>query len=268
MPVTPTPEETARLNAHERDARARALTAAGVPPKALALRNVALDRCPPETPALAAMRALVAEARAPQDPTRHPGRVVVLAGPVGTGKSAAMAWAVARWPQPNRELLPAAWTTAARILRSPSGWSGNAEAWARWQSVDLLAIDDAGSDTGDTSVIGVLLAERYGDGLVTIVATNILRADFQTRYADARLGDRLVNEQGARCPWWVICASASLRIDAVRAALPPGVPEPPILFADPPRLVPREPPDPEFMRKVREQLAAKRPAGSLLRGPK
>jgi DNA replication protein DnaC len=219
--------ERARREAAERKARAHeeaqkfyakvnAADAAHLPDEA-GLRGVALDDEPTPTEALAAFR----EAMVWRGPRRYGrgarGLVRLVAGPPGTGKSCALAWVTMRHG--------GVYATAAAIVATPrNGWSANEEKWERWLAVDLLAIDEVGCERGDPAAIVYLLGERYNQGRATLLAGNLKRVEFQQRYADERLADRLVNGQGhggaaTGLAWYVGVKGESLRAPDARAAL-------------------------------------------------
>lgn len=186
----------------------------GLPPAA-PLRAIATAANPPPTPALEAVRA-IARWRG----GRRAGVVRVLAGPPGTGKSCAAAWACL-WDAPGcpRE-VSALFVTAAELGRTPRNtFSEHLAAWRRWTEVPLLVIDDLGLE-GDAAAVSLLLLERYDEGRVTICTANLTDAALAARYlageVGPRLADRLVREQGHRgrpsgLPWYVPLDGESLR---------------------------------------------------------
>jgi hypothetical protein len=218
-------EERRQAERRESDARSRRyqLTgrcAAREIPAEVGVRAIVFDDAPHETDALRLYRtALVWRTSNSRQDVGTAGLVRVVAGPPGTGKSCALAWVVAR----HRD--DALFATAAKIAATPrNGWSANEEAWQRWLSVDLLAIDEAGCEKGDGSAVAFILAERYNAGLATLVACNLAIRDFHARYPDERLADRLINGQGhAGAPsglrWFETVAGKSLRNPGERARL-------------------------------------------------
>lgn len=187
------------------------------------LRAVALDAAPPETPALAALRAAADWRRG-----RRCGCVAIVGGPRGLGKSCALAWVLLR------SEASALYVQAPDVTATPrNGFSDNEARWARWLSVPLLGVDDLGTEAGDTELVASLLWQRYDRGLRTLVTTNLARAAVADRYLrgeiGARLADRLVNAQGCAVgrvtpgpgglPWYAGVAGASLRNAEARAAL-------------------------------------------------
>ncbi len=188
---------TAGFLAREARVRADALSVLcddrGVPTEPGA-REVALSDAPPVTPALAAIAGLLTWREAQTVPRggRQPA-IAILAGRPGNGKTSAIGRAVARHG------MPALFVVARVIAGSPrNGW--NRDAWERWTSVDLLAIDELGREEPGEGGAGIarvsaLLAERYDNGRATICATNLDAAGFAARYADDRLSSRLAAGQ-------------------------------------------------------------------------
>lgn len=195
------------------------------------LREVVLDDDAPETSALAAVRAALAW----RGDSRR-GLVLVLGGERGVGKSAAMAHALVRYDG------SALWVPAADVGATPrNGFSENAHAWERWLGVQLLALDDLGTEQADPELLAGLLWQRYDRGRATIVSTNLTRGAVAARYLAGdigrRLADRLINAQGRAVtgpdgkrrigtggtPWYVALAGASLRSVEAREALQKAV---------------------------------------------
>lgn len=189
------------------------------------LWDVALADAPRETAALAAFRgAFEHRARAAR---RHPLARVV-GGPAGTGKTAGMAWSLLH-QRPGEGLraqlagdAPALFVAASAITSTPrNGFSTNTEAWERWLSAPVLAVDDAGTEPGDPALLASLFVERWARPTVTLVTTNLSEKPDQDepeeefwwrRYANTRLADRWMREQRARgFEWYVAVAGASLR---------------------------------------------------------
>jgi DNA replication protein DnaC len=235
--VAAAPERAEVLQARLRELRARrreglraTCNTLGVPEDE-DMREVVLDDDAAATQALAAVRSALAwrgDARR--------GLVLVLGGERGLGKSAAMGWALARHEG------SALWVDAADVGATPrNGYSDNAHAWERWLSVQLLALDDLGTEKGDPEDLVGLLAQRYNRGRATIVSTNLSRAQIAERYLSSdigrRLADRLINAQGravrgdngklrlgdSGTPWYVALAGASLRSVEAREALQKAV---------------------------------------------
>lgn len=180
------------------------------------LLDVALADAPRATDALVAAREAF-EWAARQTRRRPIARVV--SGPAGTGKTAGVAWAMLhqRPGAPLREQLssfaPALFVPASAITSTPrNGFSTNVEAWARWLDTPVLAVDDAGTEPGDPTLLVSLFVERWTRPVVTLITTNLDRAVWWRRYASTRLGDRWVREQRAHgFEWCVTVDGASLR---------------------------------------------------------
>jgi hypothetical protein len=226
-PATPTlPTPLAHREAH---ARRHALLAQAVQrgvPRMRPLLEVVLTEPVAVTPALAAFgEALAWRAGRSTGDAREP-LVRVVGGVPGTGKSCGMARVVARHER------SAHFVDAREVATTPQdGWSHHEARWATWLSVDLLGLDDLGTEPGDACILRTLLEQRYNAGRATLVTTNLTRADLVARYADGRLVDRLVHGQ-APCPWFVLVRGDSLRRAATRAAFThaagsPRAPEPP-----------------------------------------
>jgi DNA replication protein DnaC len=190
------------------------------------LRTVALDDEALETDALAAFRAAVAWRG-----LRRRGMVAMVGGNPGVGKTAGMAHALLRAD------AGALFVPASEIAATPrNGFSENLHAWGRWQSVQLLAIDDLGAEIGEAESITALMCARYDAGRATLCTTNLSKGRLAERYfagdVGLRLADRLVNAQGlargAVSPgpgglgWYVEVRGASLRNASARAALVGG----------------------------------------------
>ncbi len=180
------------------------------------LLEVAVADTPRETTALRAFREVFE--RISQQPRRRPVARVV-AGPAGTGKTAAAAWAVLhqRPGNPLRQQVVAAnaalFVPAAAVATTPrNGFSSNADAWQRWLSVTVLVVDDAGTEPGDASLLASLFIERWARPTVTLVTTNLDARSFWARYPSSRLADRWITEQRASgFEWFVSTDGASLR---------------------------------------------------------
>ena len=218
---TPALEARRREGARQKAAVAleRALRARGIP-KHADTRAAVRDPSPALTPAFAALLGALRWRERRRLPSGEaPGLVVVLESDVrGCGKTVAAAWVATRWPG-DALVLP-----ADDLGSVPdTDWSAHVEVRARWQSVELLVLDDVGSDLGTggrgtTRVAqrtGPLLLRRYNDGLVTIVTTNVPADRFiETYFATeerapeghdpvASLASRLSDEQRKNgCDYW------------------------------------------------------------------
>lgn len=186
-------------------------------PHAEALRAIATDPDPAMTPALEAVHEIARWRRG-----RRVGCVRLLAGPPGTGKSCAAAWACL-WDEPRlpRE-VSALFVAAAEMGRVPrNAYSEHIALWQRWTEVPLLVVDDLGLEgEGAREGMALLLLERFQGARVTICTANLTDRAFGARYLTGeigpRLADRLVREQGhlghpSGLPWYVGVEGESLR---------------------------------------------------------
>jgi len=219
LPVATTRDALAReQDEFERRRRAglleRRADEAGVPRQA-SLRRVAICEGLVETDAMRAVAEALSwrSGRGSEFGTQEMTRVV--AGRPGTGKSAACARAVVRHPASS------AYVTAVEIAATPrNAFSVNEERWLRWLDVDLLALDDAGTEGGDPGVIRTLLVQRHDAGRATFVTTNAAKGEFVKRYFDGRLADRLKGGQESEgLEWFVSVEGSSLRDPSALAAL-------------------------------------------------
>ena len=227
------PEREAELARREAEARRRRRGSLRVTANSLGipededLREVVLDDDAPVTEAIAVVRRALAWRG-----DRARGLILVLGGEPGTGKTAAIAHALARVEQ------TAMFVSASEIGATPrNGYSDNAYAWRRWESVAVLAVDDIGLEQGDPALVATLLVSRHDQGRATLLSTNLSRKDFVARYITGEVGprliDRLVNKQGRATrdaqgrvvvgpggqPWYVAVAGRSLRSVEARVAL-------------------------------------------------
>lgn len=167
-----------------------------------------------------------------------PVPLVVLAGPVGTGKSLAAAWALSqRWEAccaaPPRHPLRLGGTPIwlpAPLLARTATW--NEDRINTWRDSMLLVLDDMGvEEAGDrtASVLDDLINHRSEGGAPTIITTNLDRKPFVERYGE-RIVDRLracgLDDRG-RARWWITCSGESMRgrIEP-QPPIPPGAEEP------------------------------------------
>lgn len=150
----------------------------------------------PVGPFIDAAREVFTYARPPDAPLRRGKRPAfrVLLGPMGTGKSVALTFALAHAPR------GAAYTTAAEITRTHRAMHDNRGVWAKWVNVDLLCIDELGTEE-KPEVITELLLDRWKTGGLTIGAGNVSAKVIASRYLAGELGARLkerLGEQVAR----------------------------------------------------------------------
>lgn len=187
-------------------------------PRESDLRRVCFFDSVVETDAMRAVAAALAWRAARTTEYGSQRCVRVLGGDVGCGKTIALARAIVRHDR------PAAFVTAVEVVATPrNGFSGNEEKWDRWLTVDLLGLDDAGTEAGDPGVIRGLLVQRYDRGLATLVSSNLTKGEFRVRFLDQRLSDRLTAGQrgtdGVDLGWFVGITGASLRDPSALAAL-------------------------------------------------
>jgi len=212
----------AEVTARQRvaDLRARAVTIEA--PEDEDLRLVALDDEAFSTDAMHAFRAALAWRGA-----RRRGMVVMVGGPPGVGKTAGMVSSLLRTD------VSALFVHASEIAATPkNGYSENLHAWGRWQSVQILAIDDLGAEIGDAEAITALLCARYDAGRATLCTTNLEAPELVRRYfvgsTGRRLADRLVNAQGTApagasgLAWYIGVEGRSLRHAPTRDAITGG----------------------------------------------
>ncbi len=191
------------------------------------LREVVLDDDAPATQAITAVRSALAW----RGDSRR-GLVVVLSGERGVGKSAAMGHALVRYEG------SALWVGAVDVGAQPrNGHSESNHLWERWLGVQLLALDDLGTEQADPETLAGLLWQRYDRGRITLVSTNLPRAKVVERYLSGeigrRLADRLIWAQGRAewgpngrpqlgakgTPWFISLEGRTLRSVDAREAL-------------------------------------------------
>lgn len=131
-------------------------------------------------------------------------RLAVVAGPPGTGKSAAAAFAVLNARGASRtiravgmpEVLVAGEFVSARWVHARELYHGifQEKLWEAVARVTVLVVDDLGAEPKDlervTPAIASLLCERVDAGKKTIVTTNAAPGNFNRRYGE-RVYDRL-----------------------------------------------------------------------------
>lgn len=172
--------ETLRFHLHE----------AGVPE--LQLRHV-FDAVPKETDALRVVR----------DWYQGQKTFLFLSGTMGTGKSAAAAWACCQ------QRAGVAFVSADELRFAFSFGDEAQRVMKRLRNVPFLVIDDLGTEFSDakgwmTQGVNALLNHRYGELLRTLVTTNFDVAEFKKQYP--RITDRL-RESGS----FVVVGGESMR---------------------------------------------------------
>lgn len=134
----------------------------------------------------------------------------MLGGPVGRGKTVALAWSVVH------HVRGARYVTATEIAATPrNGYSTNEDAHRRWERVDLLCVDEVGMDAQTDALVGLMLA-RWTAGGATLLAGNLNRREFTARYLSGPLGERLTDrvsgvQKRGGCDWFVLSSGPSLR---------------------------------------------------------
>lgn len=146
-------------------------------------------------PALPTVTETAAEAAAETDALRgvrgwlqSSERWCILVGPVGTGKSVAASWAVARVLETGRWALM---TTAARVGRL-STWDDAGEL-DRLERADLLVVDDVGAEAANDHArvtLRSLLDARHDRGNRTILTTNLVGGQL-SKWLGERITDRI-----------------------------------------------------------------------------
>lgn len=188
--------------AQQRAEREELATLRGVPADH-EIRRLALD-AHPTGDLFDAVREAIAWQRDEQ--ARQGGRVPamrVLAGPPGTGKSCALAWACASWPK--RALYRTA-DSLASLKKQDAEWREVA-------NVSLLVVDELGIEAYPDVLVELLLA-RWTSGLLTLCASNLSVDDFVARYfarAGERLADRLTQQRARGLRTFVKATWASYR---------------------------------------------------------
>lgn len=150
------------------------------------------------------------------------GGLLVLSGPVGTGKSLAAVWALWDWRVATARRDPwgklrylhdgRMWVAAPHLARM-KGWGEDIEQVER---VGFLVIDDLGEEDATEKTltrIGNVTTARFAHGLHTVITTNLNAPTFRARYGD-RLIDRLRDcglDSDGKARWWVKCDGESLR---------------------------------------------------------
>lgn len=159
--------------AQRRDDQEKDLATQGIPRRVWPY--ILGDKTPMETPALAAVRQFV---------EKKEEYLLVLAGPVGTGKTVAAAVATPR---------PMVFVRAAALARMD--WYDQAAIDAL-QDAHHLVIDDLGTEYLDAkgflaAMVGDLLNVRYDEQRLTIMTTNATVEEWVDRYGE-RTEDRLI----------------------------------------------------------------------------
>lgn len=109
-----------------------------------------------------------------------------LVGAPGTGKTSALAWAVAEWER------SALYVTADVLCRNK-----DESAWRSAGTVSLLVLDELGVEPHADRITELML-KRYNDGQLTLCGSNLTWGDLMDRYMSgtgARLLDRMAQQK-------------------------------------------------------------------------
>jgi hypothetical protein len=152
---------------------------------------------------------------------------MLLLGSKGTGKTATMAWHVARAkkqdalirprhplePWRTIEVPPALYVLAAHVANCHRAMHDNRDLWATWLSVPLLCVDELGRSRDAGPAFNELTIERYSRGLPIIFAGNEKGPEArEILQLDSALIERFDERLKARgLEWEVICLGPSLR---------------------------------------------------------
>jgi len=142
-------------------------------------------------------RALIGDALAPK-PTKATalvddwlpgtGRLLVLAGLPGVGKSVAAAYAIRRYR--------GTWIRCSQIAKVQGFGAEHEQSRHRLKNTRLLVIDDLGAENNtdfSRSAVEELIADRYDDNVRTILTTNLDVKAFKAAYT-GRICDRIAGE--------------------------------------------------------------------------
>lgn len=208
-------DETARTEAYDRWVT-RAI-ARGCPPHAPSLRAPSVD-----TLALASVKEALAWYRANTRGALSHGGVVVLWGRNGSGKTTATTWGIATYPGDENVAI---FITAQALAGIPLGdWSTDRAARERLLRAKVLVIDECAAELAKDAGLRVagLTRNRYDTGKLTILTTNIAKANFAARYfcmpddkdgtiPDERFASRFREQKAAGLRPWVPLPSEDLR---------------------------------------------------------
>lgn len=148
---------------------------------------------------------------------------LLLAGPVGTGKTTEAAWfldapCTCREQDPfTNELRTITRERKGRFVTAPELVKASAfdgEFWRGLEDTPRLVIDDLGTERLDApgqalANLSHLLSTRHAEQAPTLITLNLTRAQFEARYCahdGGRLRDRL-----AEAGWWCELTGPSLR---------------------------------------------------------
>lgn len=136
--------------------------------------------------------------------------LLLLSGPKGRGKTVALSWKIVH------EQRSAWYVTAPQVSATIRNGHSDPEAlWQRWERCAVLAIDELGLEDRAETMVSLMLT-RWSHGGLTLLASNLSRRDFGTRYLTGpngeRLLDRIEHTQGRHgLSWCAVDTGASLR---------------------------------------------------------
>jgi len=173
-------EESRRLTRSNAPARLERL---GCPPRAVALWDSGKGR---PTAASAALERMGQEGKC----------LTLLTGDTGVGKTcAAVAYLASELLLDARDDLPVLFVRATECARMGLYDEGDKKLAHQMRTATALVIDDLGAEfMSDGSIWRTVLDEvidtRYGDGLATVLTTNLTAEAFKARYGE-RIADRI-----------------------------------------------------------------------------
>ncbi len=181
--------EKALDDAKQRRRRFERMRAGGVPLRPLSV--IDSDDFESDSVAIRSLEAIVDE--------RGMDSIVVLAGGVGSGKTVAAVWWLAR-RDPSRPLF-----VTANKFESQSRYNGDFR--TRWEAADALVLDDLGMEYMDgkgnfLANLDELIAHYHANLRGLVITTNLTAAAFKDRYSERivsriREAGRFVNIAGS-----------------------------------------------------------------------
>lgn len=152
---------------------------------------------------------------------RTTATLLVLAGPVGTGKSLAAAWTLHDWwieelraarDDCRRYYEGQCWIAAPHLARMRK-WD---EAVAKLERAPMLVLDDLGHESSTDAaaeLVQSVVTTRFAEERPTVITTNLDQKTFRPRYGE-RIVDRVREcglDENGHARWWVRCSGESLR---------------------------------------------------------
>ena len=174
--------------------------------------------------------------QAAQEWRRCAAPLLVLSGPVGTGKSLAAAWALWDWWVASARRNPwgklvyhegRCWIAAPHLARLQA-WSEDVQAI---EAAPILVLDDLGEEEATPRILSLIsgvITTRFAEQRPSIITTNLDGKTFRDRYGE-RLIDRLRESglrQDGKARWWIKCDGKSLRGTVEPERKPPPPPDP------------------------------------------